>query len=288
MDNPLEVRFKDLLIPKNSEQRSLLLTKEQYYELISELKEAFISTTKSNRQYYILGHYEILKCGDVDKLIRKRMDNSEDPIYFAHINDMFDIIKRAHIQTGHGGRDKMTRSLTNYENITRESIELYKSLCDECQKKRKRPTTKGVVVRPILSKDFLSRDQVDLIDMQSMSYQSNKWILVNQDHLTKYCVLRHLTSKRAAGVAYQLIDISMSFGAPQILQSTNSQDILTDSLEEMHHNIGIQRKRARDCLVVQSERVVQRSRLEQVAGDPGDNLTIPIPLVDRGKGAHAT
>ena len=48
MDNPLEVRFKDLLIPKNSEQRSLLLTKEQYYELISELKEAFISTTKSN------------------------------------------------------------------------------------------------------------------------------------------------------------------------------------------------------------------------------------------------
>ena len=65
---------------------------------------------------------------------------------------------------------------------------------------------------------------------------------------------------------------------------TNSQDILTDSLEEMHHNIGIQRKRARDGLVVQSERMVQRSRLEEVAGDPGDNVTIPIPLVDRGKG----
>ena len=259
-----------------------------------------------------------------------------------------------------------------------------------------------------------------------MSYQSNKWILVYQDHLTKYCVLRPLTSKRAAGVAYQLIDIFMLFGGPQILQSdngseftahvigelkllwpdllmvhgkprhpqsqgsverlncdikdiliawlgdnhsedwpnglrfvqfrknssyhsgikqspymalfgtepriglrsntlplevlqyleseeqlyaayspvasndtnlddctvvtnyshplTNSQDILTDSLEEMHHNIGIQRKRARDGLVVQSERMVQRSRLEQVAGDSGDNVTIPIPLVDRGKG----
>ena len=79
---------------------------------------------------------------------------------------MFDIIKRAHIQTGHGSRDKLTRSLTNYANITRESTELYKSLCAECQKKRKRPTTKGVVVRPILSKDFLSRGQVDLVDMQ--------------------------------------------------------------------------------------------------------------------------
>ena len=67
---------------------------------------------------------------------------------------MFDIIQRAHIQTGHGGRDKMTKYLTNYANITRESIELYKSLCTECQKKRKRPIIKGVVVRPILSKHF--------------------------------------------------------------------------------------------------------------------------------------
>ena len=30
--------------------------------------------------------------------------------------------------------------------------------------------------------------------------------------------------------------------------------------------------------------MVKRSRLEHVPGDPGDNVTIPIPLVDRGKG----
>ena len=52
----------------------------------------------------------------------------------------------------------------------------------------------------------------------------------------------------------------------------------------MHRNISIQRKRARDGLVIQSERMVQFSRLEQVAGDPGNNVTIPISLVDRGKG----
>ena len=78
---------------------------------------------------------------------------------------MFDIIQRANIQTGHGGSDKMTKFLSNYAKITRESIELYKSLCTECQTKRKCPIIKGVVVRPILSKDFLSRGQVDLIDM---------------------------------------------------------------------------------------------------------------------------
>ena len=88
---------------------------------------------------------------------------------------------------------------------TRESIELYKSLCIECQKKCKRSTTKGVVVRPILSKDLLSCGQVDLIDMQSLSYRNQKWVMVYQDHLTKYCVLRPLTSKRAVEVAFQLI-----------------------------------------------------------------------------------
>ena len=30
--------------------------------------------------------------------------------------------------------------------------------------------------------------------------------------------------------------------------------------------------------------MLKRSRLEQVAGNPGDNVIIPIPLVDRGRG----
>jgi len=30
--------------------------------------------------------------------------------------------------------------------------------------------------------------------------------------------------------------------------------------------------------------MVQRSRVEHIAGNPLDNVTIPIPLVDRGRG----
>lgn len=30
--------------------------------------------------------------------------------------------------------------------------------------------------------------------------------------------------------------------------------------------------------------MVKRSRIEHVAGNPGDNVTVPIPLVDRGRG----
>jgi hypothetical protein len=98
--------------------------------------------------------------------------------------------------TGHGGRDKMMKALVKYANITREVIELFKSLCIECEKKRKRPMTKGVVVKPICSKTLGSRAHVDLVDMQSLSSNSFNWIMVYQDHLTKFCILRALTSKR--------------------------------------------------------------------------------------------
>jgi transposase InsO family protein len=121
-----------------------------------------------------------------------------------------------------------------YANIPTKAVELFKSLCQECQKKRKRPMTKGVVVRPILTKEFSSRGQVDLIDMQSMPSGSNKkWILVYQDHLTKFCILRALTSKRAAEVAFHLLDIFLLFGAPVVLQSDNGSEFTSQVITEL-------------------------------------------------------
>ena len=67
-------------------------------------------------------------------------------MYYAHMDDMYDILKRVHVSTGHGGRDKMSKE---YANVTREIVELFKSFCSECMKKRKRMAIKGVVVRPI-------------------------------------------------------------------------------------------------------------------------------------------
>ena len=46
-------------------------------------------------------------------------------------------------------------------------INLYNSMCEECQLRR-RGQFKGVVVRPILSSSVNSRGHVDLVDMQSM------------------------------------------------------------------------------------------------------------------------
>ncbi|XP_068246530.1 KRAB-A domain-containing protein 2-like [Palaemon carinicauda] len=237
MANPterdLEAHFREELFHGSEGKKSVLLPKEQYNEIISELTAIDKSGKKIPHEYYLLKKYEILKCGDILKLIRRRTAN-EDPIYFDTLEDTFYIIKRAHIATGHGGRDKMVKELSKkYANITHDATSIYKSLCIEYQRKRKRPTTKGTVVRPILTKSFGSRSQVDLVDMLAMKQGNYKWIMVYQDHLTKFCVLRPLTSKRTAEVVYQLLDIFLLLGAPEILQSDNESEFTACVITEL-------------------------------------------------------
>ncbi|GFQ92887.1 KRAB-A domain-containing protein 2 [Trichonephila clavata] len=48
--------------------------------------------------------------------------------------------------------------------------------------------------------------------------------MVYQDHLTKFVILKSLTSNRAEEVAYNLVDIFTLLGAPSILQSDNGRE----------------------------------------------------------------
>ena len=230
-----EMEFRGKLFEKYSECQKYLIPREVYYEAIEDLKTMTkVSTSKSRHQYYILKKYEVLTCGDVEKLIKKKKSPEDHPVYYATIEDTYDIISKAHIATGHGGRDRMLKHLNQkYANITTEAVELFKSYCIVCQEKRKRPKTTGVVVKPILSREFNSRGQVDLIDMQSAPQGRFKWIMVYQCHLTKFVILRPLSSKRASEVASQLLDIFLLFGAPAILQSDNGSEFTAQVITEL-------------------------------------------------------
>ena len=107
-----EMEFRDKLYEKYSECQKYFIPKEVYYTTIEALKSASnVSTKKSRQQYYILKKYEILKCGTVEKLIKKRKSTEDRPIYYITIEDTYDIISKAHIATGHGGRDRMVKHL---------------------------------------------------------------------------------------------------------------------------------------------------------------------------------
>src|ERR1051325_6187702 len=73
---------------------------------------------------------------------------------------------------------------------------------------------------------------------------------------------------------------------PQSSTATDTDPLPSTSsshLEASHANIHTQRKRARESLILQAERMVKRSRIDHAAGNTGDNVTVPIPLVDKGR-----
>ncbi len=77
---------------------------------------------------------------------------------------------------------------------------------------------------------------LDLIDLQLQLYGECKFIIVYQDHLTKFVTLHPLTSKHADEVAHELLDVFLTFGVPAMLQSDNDREFanyVINSLREM-------------------------------------------------------
>jgi hypothetical protein len=53
------------------------------------------------------------------------------------MEESYGILEKAHKETGHGGRDRIIKHLNNdYANIPRESIELFRSPCENCNMKK--------------------------------------------------------------------------------------------------------------------------------------------------------
>lgn len=170
---------------------------------------------------------------------------------------MYERINDYHIRTGHGGNVKLRMAVANKYNIPRPAIEIFLSTCAICNCKKN--MNRKLVIKPIISKDFNERGQVDLVDFQSFPDGKFKWILNYQDHSTKFLSLRPLESKRASEVANNLLSIFLTFGAPKILQSDNGREFVNSIINDL-------KELWPDCVIVhgrprhpQSQGSVERS-----------------------------
>lgn len=223
-------KFNTLLSEKNS--NNVFLSKVKYNQVLTEVKRLKSGAKLKPNDYKLLKRYDIMNVSNIDKLIVPVTDPNTIK-YYVYNEELYNIIHDVHLQTGHGGRNRMEHELNaKYKNITRECLMIYLNLCELCQRKGK-TVKKGLVVKPIISSEMNSRCQVDLIDMQAQPDGNYRFILVYQDHLTKYVLLKPLTHKRAEEVAYILLDIFTTFGAPCILQSDNGREFVNKVIEEL-------------------------------------------------------
>ena len=187
---------------------------------------------KTSRQYGLTKKYDTMEVGEKRVLIKKRKSNEDPVVVIIPVEEYFDTLLQYHRATGHGGRDKMLFALKNKFYIPRPAVEMFVSLCRMCNTKKSQQH-RNIVVRPITTKDFNLRGQVDLIDFQSTPCGEYKWLMNYQDHATKFCNLRPLKTKRAAEVALELLKVFLDFGAPHILQNDNGREFTAGVIQEL-------------------------------------------------------
>lgn len=220
------------LIRSKRKDNCFYFSHERYSKIVSEVISAK-SKCSTPLDYRRLKRFDILKVSDEQKLIVPLKPGETNIQYFVTNEELFNILSETHIRTGHGGRTRMLKELqVKYKNITYEVVMLYLNLCKQCQMKHSAPK-KGIVVKPLVSSELNSRCQVDLIDLQSHSDGDYKFIMVYQDHLTKFVQLRPLKTKRAEEVAYHLLQIFLIFGAPAILHSDNGREFSNQVISEL-------------------------------------------------------
>ena len=125
--------------------------------------------------------------------------------------ELFELFEKVHTEGGkHLGRDRLFVELKrHYTGFSRDIVLGFLKSCNECQLQKCKKSLKSTVTKPLHSPDFASWGQVDLIDMQTTSDANRPYnfLLVYQDHMTKFVVLRPIKRKTAKEVVNQLFDI---------------------------------------------------------------------------------
>ncbi|GAB0089697.1 uncharacterized protein DMENIID0001_042840 [Sergentomyia squamirostris] len=201
---------------------------DKYANLINEVTNARIAEKKNERQYRLLKRYDVQVIDSEKYLISPLKRQDQEVQYFASDDRLFEIMWNAHFRIGHGGRDRMEKELgRTYSNVTRKDIVMFLQLCIPCQQKQK-SQKKNLVVKPTQTNNLIHRGQVDFLDFQKQPDGEFKYLLVYQDHLTKFTILKTLKEKTWLEVATRLLDIFSIFGAPSILESNEGQNFCNE------------------------------------------------------------
>jgi hypothetical protein len=225
--------FNAKLLDRSSNPKAVILTKENYDQLVASVLHVKTTGKKTPYDYWLSRKYDVVEVDGIRKLIVPMQDGSTSVRYYLHIDEMFHELEKVHSKIGHGGRDRMEREARQiFKNVSRLTVNDFIAGCEECERKKGKKR-KGLVVKPIIHSHMNSRAQLDLIDMQSDPDGDFCFIFNYQDHLTKFVTLRALRTKTAEEVALHALDVFTTFGAPCILQTDNGREFKNKLMESL-------------------------------------------------------
>ena len=117
--------------------------------------------------YNDMRRYQVLEINLNDGTTVKRLLKTGTNLKIVGKEDLFEELNEIHLSTGHSGRDNMKKEIKQkFANLTQDVLMAFLKTCEFCSTKQSK-APKGIVVKPILSKEAFSRFQVDYIDLQS-------------------------------------------------------------------------------------------------------------------------
>lgn len=154
--------MEEILSTKREDNNSYI-NRDRYQALIEEVKEAKRLRSKKGKHYRRLRRFSVLTVGTEEKLVVPVSPEHTEIVFFVQYEDLFDILHKAHITIGHGGRTRMLKELSRrYKNVTAEAVMIYLKLCELCQKKPSRPK-KVFASQPALSHEMDSGCPIDIV-----------------------------------------------------------------------------------------------------------------------------
>ncbi|CAF4558114.1 unnamed protein product [Rotaria sp. Silwood2] len=172
-------------------------------------------------------HFKIDNTSGVDILCSLKTDRR-----IVTVESYYTVLNDVHEKTGHGSRDKMRHEVSqHYYWIPSTIIDLYLTCCVACQLRKS--VKSHVVSTAIISLGFLTRLQMDLIDLRTRPDGEYQWILHCRDHFSKFSWAFPMKTKEARFVAEHLVSLFYQFGPCKILQSDNGKEFTASVIKDL-------------------------------------------------------
>jgi hypothetical protein len=149
------------------------------------------------------------------------------------LENAFHNIYRIHDANSHVGvRNTWERTKEKYgQSYPLWMTQILIQNCPVCIRHQHHPTPKAGH-SPIQTSGFLSRVQIDLIDMSTFADGNFKYILSLKDLGTKFVDLMALSSKSPKAVAFRLVELFAIIGVPSIIQADNGSEFKDIAYED--------------------------------------------------------
>ena len=203
-------------------EKSYVVDREKHDTIIKYLKNTVEEPNAKFKSYVKRSCYNL-----VDEVLHKDVDGNNLPV--AIKEEFFNILYTLHcVQRGHCGINKLWHQLDlRYHGMPRKIVTEFVNLCPICNLKQVQKSQPRI--KPIRSEKFLSRLQIDLVDMRHNPCIKNgrtyNWIAHVIDHFTQFHIIWALEHKSAEEVVAGLESRVFAYlGLPLVLQSDNGTE----------------------------------------------------------------